>query len=284
MKDYSLNIDEESLNFKIDRAIRILKIAERQAAAFNEPVEIAFSGGKDSSVLLDLAKRAGIKYRAIYKNTTIDPKGTKQFVKENNVEIINPKISFFKLIEKKGFPSFTRRFCCKYLKEYKVLNVCCTGVRKDESIKRKKRYTSFEECRVYSKKERVRMYYPILYFTSKDILNYINKYSIKCAPIYYDEKGNFHVERRLGCCGCPLAADRGKKDFKENKALLKAWLKAGKVFHMTHKTRFDNVYDAFLCNVFFKSYSNFLLSKTGGFFKDTYDSKQKIEQYFNVKL
>ena len=41
---------------KVNSAIRILKLAEKQAAIYNEPVEIAYSGGKDSDVLLKIAK------------------------------------------------------------------------------------------------------------------------------------------------------------------------------------------------------------------------------------
>lgn len=150
------------LQNKINSAIRILKIAEQQASLSKQPVEIAYSGGKDSDVLLQLAKESGINYKAIYKNTTIDPAGTMQHVRENNVEIRQPKIPFFKLIEKKGFPSFRFRFCCAYLKEYKILDTVCFGVRADESIKRKKLYSKgFNFCRVYNSKEKVNVFTPI---------------------------------------------------------------------------------------------------------------------------
>lgn len=79
---------------KIDNALRILQLAEKQADAFGEPVEIAYSGGKDSDVLLELARMAGIKYRAIYKNTTIDPPGTIAHCRANDVEIRQPKNEF----------------------------------------------------------------------------------------------------------------------------------------------------------------------------------------------
>ena len=76
---------------KITSAIRILKLAEQQANLYGEPVEIAYSGGKDSDVILQLAKESGINYRAIYKQTTIDPPGTMEHVKTNGVEIRRPK-------------------------------------------------------------------------------------------------------------------------------------------------------------------------------------------------
>lgn len=67
----------EELQKKINRAVRLLKVT-----CGDEVVEIAYSGGKDSDVILQLAKEAGIKYRAIYKNTTIDPPGTIKHAKE----------------------------------------------------------------------------------------------------------------------------------------------------------------------------------------------------------
>ena len=83
---------------KIDRAVAFIRsIAPKDGT----PVEVAYSGGKDSDVILELTKMAGIKYRAIYKNTTIDPPYTIKHCKDNGVEILRPKTSFFKLIEKK---------------------------------------------------------------------------------------------------------------------------------------------------------------------------------------
>lgn len=59
------------------RAIKILRMYRG-----NDPIEVSYSGGKDSDVILTLTKMAGIPYRAIYKNTTIDPPGTVQHCKD----------------------------------------------------------------------------------------------------------------------------------------------------------------------------------------------------------
>lgn len=77
---------------KVKQAIKILQMAELQAKEYDEPVEIAYSGGKDSDVILQLAKESGINYRAIYKNTTIDPPGTIDHVRANGVEISFPAV------------------------------------------------------------------------------------------------------------------------------------------------------------------------------------------------
>ena len=64
------------LQKKVDRAVKLIQAAGKVAEQHGHPLEICYSGGKDSDVILELAKMAGIKYRAIYKNTTIDPPGT----------------------------------------------------------------------------------------------------------------------------------------------------------------------------------------------------------------
>lgn len=87
---------------KVARALRLL-----QAIPDDGEIEISYSGGKDSDVILELAKMAGIKYRAIYKNTTIDPPGTIRHCKEKGVEILKPKESFFALVRRKGAAGFS---------------------------------------------------------------------------------------------------------------------------------------------------------------------------------
>lgn len=121
----------EQLQRKIDASIKLLRSI--QAAHQSEMIEVAYSGGKDSDVILQLAKEAGINYEAIYKNTTIDPPGTIKHAEEMGVEIIYPKKTFFQLIEENGLPSRFSRHCCRYLKEYKILDKSVIGVRREES-------------------------------------------------------------------------------------------------------------------------------------------------------
>ena len=218
----------DELKKKVERAIKLIQSASKIAEEHGQPLEIGYSGGKDSDVILELAKMSGVKYRAIYKNTTIDPPGTIKHVKENGVEIRHPKITFFELIKKRGFPSKFVRFCCSVLKEYKILDYVVLGIRKSESVKRAKRYTEPEICRVYSKKEKVRQYFPILDFTNDDVSDFIQERGIKCHPLYYDEQGCFHPERRLGCMACPLIYRKNRlKEFKKNPAMVKLYLRGG---------------------------------------------------------
>ena len=170
----------EELQKKVDRAIRLL-----QSIPQDGDIEISYSSGKDSDVILELAKMAGIPYRAIYKATTIDPKGTIAHAREMGAEVIYPKKTFFQLISEKGFPNRRSRFCCSVLKEYKVCDRAIQGIRRSESRKRAERYKEPEVCRVYSAKEKVKQYLPILEWTDQDVEEFIKERNIKCHPIYY---------------------------------------------------------------------------------------------------
>ena len=118
--DNFMQVEEDELaqyEKKKARAIRLLKNIPQ-----DDPIEISYSGGKDSDVILELAKMAGIPFRAIYKNTTIDPPGTIRYVKSKGVEILPPKMKFFDVVEMSGCPTRRVRTCCSHLKEYKVLD------------------------------------------------------------------------------------------------------------------------------------------------------------------
>lgn len=275
----------ELLSKKVDTAIRLLK-----TTCNNEVVELCYSGGKDSDVILMLAKLAGIKYRAIYKCTTIDPPGTIAHCIENNVEIYRPSKSFLSLIRQKGFPTRRARFCCDKLKEFKILDKAIQGIRRCESFKRAKNYKEPTMCRFYgSKKNHVEVILPILDFTDEDIKNFIIEYNIKLHPLYYNNDGSINIKKRLGCMGCPLAADNGLSDFKKYPLLVKAWLRYGLIWWKEHPNtschkKYESIYELFVSNVFFKSWEETKLAVDGGLFGEKIDCKLFIEDYFNIKI
>lgn len=275
----------EQLKKKVDFAVRLL-----QSIPNDEPIEISYSGGKDSDVILELAKMAGIKYRAIYKNTTIDPPGNIKHCKDNGVEILAPKISFFDLVKKKGCPTRRARFCCEVLKEYKVLDRAVQGIRRSESTARAKRYHEPEICRVYSAKSKCRVYLPILEWTNEDVAEFVAERCIKLHPLYYDEQGNFHVERRLGCIGCPMQSDNGKSDYMAYKKMLKQLIHSVQVYLDTHPhcgavRNFRTAYNVVFHNLFTDSYAQYENIVGGGMFPDqSVDAKKFLEDYFKIDL
>lgn len=270
---------------KVARAIRLLKSIPTEEG----PVEVSYSGGKDSDVILELTKMAGIPYRAIYKNTTIDPPGTIAHCRKKGVEIIQPKESFMQLVARKGFPSRSSRFCCQVLKEYKVLDRAIQGIRRSESIKRRDRYKEPEICRVYSKDSKAKIYLPILEWTDEDVARFVAERNIKCHPLYYDENGTFHVERRLGCIGCPMTSDNGRGDYLRYPTMLKARIKAHQKYLETHpnsKTMeyFGNSYNATFFQMFCDNLSEYRLKMSTDLWGGQLDTKQFLEDYFKTEL
>ena len=174
----------EELQKKVDRAIRLL-----QSIPQDGDIEVSYSSGKDSDVILELAKMAGIPYRAIYKATTIDPQGTIAHAREMGAEVIHPHKTFFQLISEKGYPSRVSRWCCSVLKEYKVCDRAIQGIRRSESRKRAERYKEPEVCRVFPAKEKAKVYLPILEWTDQDVEEFIKERNIKCHALYYSGGG-----------------------------------------------------------------------------------------------
>ncbi len=272
---------------KIDFAIKLLRAIPKDG-----PVEISYSGGKDSDVILELAKMAGIDFRAIYKNTTIDPPGTIQHCKDMGAEILAPRQRFKDIIAERGFPNRWRRFCCSILKEYKVLDRAVHGIRREESLKRAARYKEPETCRLYPNKEKVRVYYPILEWTLEDVARFIEERGIGCAPVYYDERGCFHPERRLGCLCCPLQSiNHRREEFKRYPGILKLYLRGGAKFLINKPEggaarKFDaDPYKLLFFHIFCDSYEGYKTGIDGGLFPETaIDPKRYMEDYFGIDL
>ena len=270
---------------KIDFAIRLLRSIPQDG-----PIEVSYSGGKDSDVILELAKMAGIPFEAIYKQTTIDPPGTTKHAKEMGATIIRPKKTFFQIIEENSMPSRWSRFCCKYLKEYKVYDRAIQGIRRSESTARATRYKEPEDCRVYKTGEKVRIYFPILEWMDEDVARFVKERGIKCHPLYYDQEGRFHPERRLGCLGCPMATDNGVGDFLQYPKLLKRIIKAEQTYLDKHPDTNGyaffkgDAYNAVFKRLFCKTKEDYLAATDGLLPDANINTKEFLTNYFNIQL
>ena len=100
---------------KLENSIELLKQFEPEEGYY-----LAFSGGKDSCVIKELANMAKVKYDAHYSITTVDPPELTKFIKKYHPDVQRhaPKINMWDLIAKKKMPP-TRivRYCCSELKE-----------------------------------------------------------------------------------------------------------------------------------------------------------------------
>lgn len=66
---------DKALQEKVDVAIQRIKTFEPKDGYF-----VAYSGGKDSTVLLELVRRAGVKHDVHYSVTTVDPPELVRFI------------------------------------------------------------------------------------------------------------------------------------------------------------------------------------------------------------
>lgn len=271
---------------KVESAIRLL-----QSIPQDGPIEVSYSGGKDSDVILELAKMAGIPFEAIYKQTSIDPPGTTAHAIEMGATVVRPKKTFLQIVREKGMPTRRTRFCCEILKEYKIHDRAIQGIRRSESTARAKRYKEPEMCRLYPKGEKARVYLPILEWTDSDVDRFIKERGIKCAPIYYDEDGKFRVERRLGCVGCPMVSGDGRYDYLKYPKLLKQVIKAEQSFLDNHKSNKvyteygGSAYNIAFLNLFCHSKEEFVERVFPPLFPGTgIDTKKFLEDYFKIDL
>ena len=274
----------KELEKKIEQAIKLLRLM----AESNDDVEVCYSGGKDSDVILELAKMAGVKFTAIYKATTIDPPHTIEHCREKGVQVVFPKRTFFQLLQRKGMSSRFGRWCCSELKEYKIKDTQILGIRKQESKKRAKLYKEPVVCRLYKKGEHVQQILPILDWNNQDLEEFIEERKIKLHPLYYRADGSIDIERRLGCLCCPLKSDNGLNDFKNYPKMvvtyihcLKKWWNKPRKKPTSIKEKYSDVYEYFVCRVFYLSVKYMTLNKESLFPQDW---KANLEDYFKIKL
>lgn len=243
---------------KVDVAIQRLQTAsEMSLAVYEQPLIITDSGGKDSSVLVDLAIKAKIPIEIQHSHTTADAPETVYFVREKfkrlkadgyKVQINKPRYkgeptSMWKLIPIKQMPP-TRlaRYCCDVLKEQGGKNrMIATGVRWAESKNRKDnrgiyetlgtkrgdyiilandnddRRQLFENCQLKTS----RVVNPIIDWTDREIWDYIGAEKIVTNPLYGCGW------KRVGCIGCPMAGRKGMEwEFSQYPAYKKLYLNA----------------------------------------------------------
>lgn len=72
-------------------------------------VYVSFSGGKDSTVLLDLVRKSYPEIPAVFVDTGLEYPEIREFVRTfENVVWLKPKMNFRQVIEKYGYPFFSK--------------------------------------------------------------------------------------------------------------------------------------------------------------------------------
>ncbi len=183
---------------------------------------VAFSGGKDSVVVLDLVQRAlpHDDFIVLFGNTDMEFPTTLDLVKEineycgkNNIKFLEAKaeMSAIQSWNIFGPPARKNRWCCTVHKTAPVINKLCeeynlenirtmmiTGVRGDESSTR----SDYDELSLGKKLAGQFSYHAILNWSSVEIFLYIWRENL---PINEAYKYGFN---RVGCIMCPNSAQK----------------------------------------------------------------------------
>lgn len=241
---------------KEKRAIEILKTFQPNEAYYG-----CYSGGKDSDTIYILGKLAGINVEWHHNLTTVDAPETVNYVRSHKDIIIGrPERTMWQLIVDKKFPP-TRlyRYCCEELKERGGEGkLCITGVRWAESKNRNEnadlvkiigkqkdtqkiaaetnadyRLNKFggillnddndENRRMVEQCYRTRktMINPIVDWTDAEVWEFLNHYGCESNPLYKECGFN-----RIGCIGCPMAANKRYEHFAKYPKYKENYIKA----------------------------------------------------------
>lgn len=191
---------------------------------------VAFSGGKDSIVTLDLVQRSlpHNKFKVLFGDTGMEFPDTYRIVdiieqecNEKNVTFLRAKSDYNPSQTWKQFgpPATVTRWCCSVhktapqvltLREYTGLHdftgMAFIGVRASESISR----SEYDYVSLGEKHKGQYSCNPILEWNSAELYLYIFMQNLHMNEAY--KKGN----RRVGCLVCPRAAER-------NDYMCRAW-------------------------------------------------------------
>lgn len=97
-------------SWPLERKIRVTQAKILEWVRFyNGNVTVSFSGGKDSTVLLDLARRVDPLIPAVFADTGLEYPEIRDFVKSvDNVTWVRPDIPFHQVIAEYGYPVISK--------------------------------------------------------------------------------------------------------------------------------------------------------------------------------
>jgi len=216
-----------------------------------EPPEgywVAFSYGKDSSVVYDLTIKAGAKHQAYYNRTGIDPPELVQFGREYYPEVIpiKPVMTIWEGILYHGLPTRKVRWCCQVLKEHAGNGrLIISGIRAQESAGRRSRSEYYEYDGKKAKQKYIKdktFLLPILRWSKDEVWQYIRENNIPYCSLYdleAERKGYGEgLFKRLGCVLCPCNSKR-ELEMERYPKIAAAWERAARRYFESGKMGMD---------------------------------------------
>lgn len=203
----------------LNKSLEIMRDANKRAQESETPLFINFSGGKDSSCLILLAKEANIYTELIYMKSGLELPGCVEFVQEQankfglKLHITDPVRDYYgdfpTVVRKYGyFPSRGYTYCSSRLKlrpsrvylrnlygfkhVYRV-----NGVRKSESPRRAKMYADKPPIRPDPENSGHFLVEPLHDWTGQDVKDYLKENDFEVLELYKDFKVS-------GCAYCPF--------------------------------------------------------------------------------
>ena len=211
---------------KISTAIERLKYFEPPEGYY-----LAFSGGKDSAVIKALADMAMVKYDAHHNLTTIDPPELIYFIRKYHGDVIidrPEKHLLTRMIEQNIPPMRNMRWCCAEYKERGGTGrLVITGIRKAESVKRRRRALT-EQCLTDRSKK---LFNPIVDWTEDDVWQFIRENDLPYCSLY-DEGW-----KRIGCLFCPCAGKHRLIEAERYPRYVKMFIKAFELLYIKQKSK-----------------------------------------------
>lgn len=183
---------------------------------------VAFSGGKDSIVALDLVQKTlpHNDFKVLFGDTRMEFPDTysvvneiKEFCNDNNIEfyVAKSKLDTNFTWHEFGPPAQRIRWCCsvhkttpqillmrELMKDSSFRGMALTGIRADESVNR----SQYDDISFGEKHKGQYSFHTILHWNSSEIYLYIYTNNLIINEAY--KKGN----SRVGCLVCPMATDK----------------------------------------------------------------------------
>lgn len=204
----------------VDKYAITQTIIERNLRDLGQSCAIAFSGGKDSLVVVWLVIQLRSNIPVVFNNTGVEYPETVRFVHETaqawnlNLIEVKPEITFWDCVERWGFPVGKRpknrqkssRRCCYWLKDkpmsefLKLTHITgyFDGVTAVEN--RTRMFNARDKGTCYDVKG-IHKVHPILYWTPDEVWAYLKENRINANPMYF--KG----ADRVGCSTCTAFID-----------------------------------------------------------------------------
>jgi cysteine desulfurase / selenocysteine lyase len=183
----------------------------RQHIADRPTANVSFSGGKDSTAVLTIARKAGVT-KAFFIDTGIEFPETIAFVRSLGVDVIQRAGDFWQAAEKAGPPGKDNRWCCKLLKLH-PLKLYLADVGPCVTVQGNRWYESWNRAGLDESSQNPANplqlnISPIRNWRALEVFLYVWWQKVEINPLY--DKGL----ERIGCFLCPAMLESEYEELK----------------------------------------------------------------------